>query len=302
MKKRLLATVALAATAALGLSACSSGGSGGGSGDGDKKDITIAVFNGWAEGEATSYLWQAILEDKGYNVKLEGADAGPVFTGLAQGDYDVTFDVWLPSTHADYWKTYGDKLEDLGSWYQNAPLTIAVNEDAPIDSLADLAANADKFGNKIIGIEPGAGLTKATAEKIIPQYGLDKMEFETSSTAAMLAALKKATSQGQNIVVTLWKPHWAYDAFPIKDLKDPKDAFGEPDHIDTVGRAGFTEDFPEVAKWFGNWEFPDEKLAELEKLMFQPDESGNTPDAGEYPKIVKDWIAKNKDWVDSLTS
>lgn len=302
MKKRLLASVAIAATALLGLSACASGGSGGsddsnGSDNGDKKDLTIAVFSGWAEGEAASYLWQAVLEDKGYNVKLESATAGPIFTGLAQGDYDVTFDVWLPSTHAKYWKQYGDKLEDLGSWYEDAPLTVAVNKDAPIDSLADLAANADKFGNKIIGIEPGAGLTAAMKDKIIPQYGLEGMEFQTSSTAAMLAALKKATSQGENIVVTLWRPHWAYDAFPIKDLKDPKNAFGEPDHINNVGREGFKSDYPQLTEWLGDWKFPDDKLAELENLMFNSD-----ADEGDYPKIVKDWMKKNQDWVDSLTS
>jgi glycine betaine/proline transport system substrate-binding protein len=301
MKKRLLTTIAAGAITALALAGCSSGGSGdsgnGGSDSGDKKDLKIAVFSGWAEGEATSYLWQQVLEDKGYDVDLESATAGPVFTGVSQGDYDVTFDVWLPSTHKKYWEKYGDKLEDIGSWYKNAPLTIAVNKDAPIDSLADLAANADKFDNKIVGIEPGAGETGVVKDSVIPTYGLDKMDFQTSSTAAMLAALKKATKDGTNIAVTLWKPHWAYNAFPIKDLKDPQGALGKPDHIDVVGRTGFKKDYPQLTKWFGNFSFPDEKLADLENKMFN---SG--ADESDYPEIVKKWMKSNSDFVDGLTS
>jgi glycine betaine/proline transport system substrate-binding protein len=299
MKKRLLATIAVGAATALALAGCSSSGSGGNDSNsgGDKKDVTIAVFSGWAEGEASSYLWQQVLEDKGYDVDLESATAGPVFTGVSQGDYDVTFDVWLPSTHKKYWEKYGDKLEDIGSWYKNAPLTIAVNKDAPIDSLADLAANADKFDNKLVGIEPGAGETGIVKDSVIPEYGLDKMEFQTSSTAAMLAALKKATKDGTNIAVTLWKPHWAYNAFPIKDLKDPKGALGKPDHIDVVGRDGFTKDYPELTKWFKNFTFPDEKLADLENKMFN---SG--ADESDYPDTVKKWMKSNQDFVDGLTS
>lgn len=301
MKNRLLTTIAMGAAALFALTACSAGepanaGSANGSDNGDRKNLKIAVFSGWAEGEAASYLWQQVLDDKGYDVTLESATAGPVFTGVSQGDYDVTFDVWLPNTHKSYWKKYGDKLDDLGAWYKNAPLTVAVNKDAPIDSLADLAKNADKFDNKIVGIEPGAGLTGVVKNSVIPAYGLGKMDFQTSSTAAMLAALKKATKEHKNIVVTLWKPHWAYNAFPIKDLKDPKGALGKPDHIDTVARLGFEHDYPQLTKWLKNFSFDDKLLADLENKMFN---SG--ADASDYPGIVKDWMANHKQFVDGLT-
>ncbi len=36
-----------------------------------------------------------------------------VYTGVTGGDFDVNFDMWLPTTHADYWEQYGDELEDL---------------------------------------------------------------------------------------------------------------------------------------------------------------------------------------------
>ena len=67
--------------------------------NGDKKDVTIAVFNGWDEGIAASELWKVILDEKGYDVKLQSADVAPVFSGLSTGDYDLTLDTWLPVTH-----------------------------------------------------------------------------------------------------------------------------------------------------------------------------------------------------------
>jgi glycine betaine/proline transport system substrate-binding protein len=298
MKKRFMTTIAVGAVALLGLTACAAEPETNETGStGDQKSLTVGVFNGWPEGEAASYLWKAVLEEKGYDVTLEYADAGPVFAGLSTGDYDVAFDGWLPLTHADYMEEYGNDLEDLGVWNSDAVLTMAVNEDAPIDSIAELAEHADEFGNRIVGIEPGAGLTKATAESTIPTYGLDGMEFVTSSTPAMLTELQAALDAGENIAVTLWRPHWAYDEFPIKDLADPEGTLGAAESIHSIARTGFAADFPELTGWIKNWTLDSELLYSLENAMYN---SG--ADASDYESIVADWISDNQDYVDSLTS
>ena len=315
MKKRLLAALAAGTIGIMALAGCSSNDDNGGSGDGgsgegpsydttengDRADLAVNVFNGWPEGIATSYLWQTILADKGYDVSLEYSDAGIGFAALDKGDYDLNMDVWLPGTHAEYWDKFGDDLEQLGTWYEDAPLTIAVNADAPIDSLAELADHADEFDNTLFGIEPGSGLNGVTQDSAIPTYGLEDMEYIPSSTPAMLAALKKGIEAGDNVVVTLWKPHWAYSAFPLKDLEDPEGAMGEPDGILSVGRAGFTEEYPQLAEWLKDFTFPDDKLASLDEVMFNPGE-GDAPDEADYPELVEQWIADNQEWVDSLTA
>lgn len=294
MRKRTTSIVAAAAVAAIALAGCSTGATA--SSDQSKGDITLAVFNGWDEGVATSELWKSVLETKGYNVTLEYSDVAPLFAGLSTGDYDFTTDVWLPGTHAAYVEKFGSDIEDLGAWNEESKLTIAVNADAPIDSLADLAANADAFGNQIVGIEPGAGLTAAVENKVIPDYGLEKMDFTTSSTTAMLTELKAATDNGENVLVTLWEPHWAYGAFPIKNLKDPKGALGGTESLHSFGRAGFTADFPEVAGWLGNFKMDLDKLYSLENLLFVEN------DTSDYAPLVEKWIADNQDYVDGLTS
>ena len=299
MNTRITALLATSAVAALALAGCASDSGNGGGGDtgGDAKGtINLAVFNGWDEGIATSELWKAVLEDQGYTVNLEYSDVAPLFAGLSTGDYDFTTDVWLPVTHASYIDEFGDDIVDVGTWTDEAKLTVAVNEDAPIDSLADLAANADAFGDQIVGIEPGAGLTKTMEDAVIPDYGLDGMDFTTSSTAAMLTELKAATDAGENIVVTLWQPHWAYGAFPIKNLDDPEGALGDAEGIHVYSRTGFADDFPEVAGWLGGFQMDLDKLYDLENLLFVDN------DTDDYGPLVEQWIADNQDYVDGLTA
>ncbi|MET0843073.1 MAG: ABC transporter permease/substrate binding protein [Mycetocola sp.] len=262
----------------------------------EKTDLTLAVFNGWDEGVATSWLWKTILEEKGYSVELEYADPAPVFEGLSSGDYDFTTDVWLPNTHAEYIDSYGDDIVELGAWNEDSKLTLAVNEDAPIDTIAELADNADLFDNRIVGIEPGAGLTAAMEEEVIPTYGLDDMEFLTSSTAAMLSELKSATDQDENIVVTLWEPHRAYAEYPLKNLEDTDGAFGDTESLYSYGSSEFTETSPKAAAWLENFTMDSETLMSLVEAMFIDYEGDD------YAPIVEKWISENQDYVDGLTA
>lgn len=300
MKKRHSATIPIAAvaTAAVGallLSGCSAD-AGASDEGGEAKDVSIAVVYGWDEGIAVSVLWEAILEEKGYDVTLEYLDIGPTFTGLATGSVDVFMDSWLPNTHAAYLDEYGEDINKLGVWNSEGRNAIAVNADAPIDSLEELAENAHLFDNRIVGTDPGAGLTKMTKDNAIPMYGLEDMEFVVSSAPAMLAELKAATDAGENIVVTLWQPHWAYDVFPVKNLEDPKGAMGEAEEMTSFSRLGFEDDSPQAAEWISEFEIDMPRLTSLETALLV-DYTGD-----DYAEPVADWIEDNREWVDSLTS
>lgn len=280
-----------AAAGALVLSGCSAGGDAEG-----ERAIRMPVVSGWAEGVAAAELWKAVLEEEGYDVELEYADIAAVYTGLANGDYDVYLDTWLPVTHASYMEQFGDDLVDLGVWNSEGVNTIAVNADAPIDSLAELADNADLFGNEIIGIEAGSGLSTMVQESVVPAYGLEDMELTLSSTPAMLAALQSATDAGENVVVTLWNPHWAYDAYPVKTLDDPEGALGGNESMHAMGATSFEEDFPEPFQWISDFEMDTETMNSLQSAMFFE------YDGDDYGPILEDWIAENREWVDALTS
>lgn len=259
--------------------------------DGDKK-ITLAAFNGWDESFAASHLLKYVLEDEGYSVDIQELDAGPGYTGLAQGDIDVAVDTWLPVTHENYLEQYGDDIEAQGCWYDNAKLTLAVNDDSPAQSIADLKDMGDDYGKRLVGIEPSAGLTDQ-AKKAIPVYGLDDWNFQISSTPAMLAELKKATNAGDDIAVTLWRPHWAYDAFPVRDLEDPEGAMGGTENIFNFSRTGFGEDHPYVTQLLHNLVINDEHLASLENVMFSDEHYGGK----NKDRAVAEWVGDNPDFI-----
>ncbi|MCP2337750.1 ABC transporter permease/substrate binding protein [Actinomadura rupiterrae] len=275
---------------ATGLGIAGSGGDGGKS-----KNITIGYIP-WDEDVAISNLWKYQLEKKGYKVRLEQVDAGPLYAGLANKNVDLFLDSWLPATHADYYNKYKDKLENLGPWYDNASMQLAVLKNDPANSVQDLANDPGRYKGRIVGIEPSAGEMKIVKNKVMPQYGLDgKFNLVQSSTPAMLAELTRASNSNTPIVVTLWKPHWAYSKFPIKPLADPKVAFGNAEKSYMLARKGFGGDSPEVAGWLKKFKMTDQQLFPLEDLVMNKYK-------GREQEGVKEWVKSNQGFVDKMTS
>lgn len=259
-------------------------------------EVTIGAFNGWDESFATAHLLKAVLAGEGYDVEVRNFEAAPAFAGTAQGDIDMITDVWMPLTHADYIKEYGEELVQLGCWYDNAKLTLAVNEDSPAQTIGDLKEMGQEYDNKLYGIEAGAGLTKQTREEAIPTYDLDNLDFVVSSTPAMLAEVDARTSAGENVAVTLWRPHWAYSAYPLRDLEDPEGAMGGTETILNAGRPGFAEDNPKAAQIARNLVLGDEELADLENLMMSDEHFGGD----DHDAAVAQWLEQNPGFVDRL--
>jgi len=296
--RRIVAGLAAAALG-LGLAACSAddgpaASTGATTGSGDATTVSIGIPSGWDEGIAVSYLWQSILESEGYQVTTSTADIGVVFTGLAGNDFDLTFDTWLPQTHASYLEKFGDQIADLGTWYDDAKLTIAVNEDSPAQTIADLKTMGAEYGDRLVGIEAGAGLTQAVQDKVVPTYGLEDLDYVISSTPAMLAELKSASASGANIAVTLWRPHWAYDEYPVRDLEDPEGTLGTAEEIHAYGTSDFASRYPTLARLVGAFTLDDDQLFSLENLMFNDDSYSDEKSA------VAAWLEANPDFVTDL--
>jgi glycine betaine/proline transport system substrate-binding protein len=260
---------ALSIAAFVVLAACGDddNGDANGGGNGAGGNINITYIPGWPDAVSTSNLWKVLLEEKGYTVQLTALDVAPAFAGIAGGDVDVYLSSWLPHTHGVYTEEFGSDVELISSWYSPAGLFLTVPSYVPVDSLADLADNAALFDNTIVGIEAGAGMMGILANDVMPAYGLEGWNLLESSTPAMLAELERAIAAQENVVVTLWSPGWWYGEFDLKNLADPEGAWGDPDQLTIVARAGFAADFPEVAQWWSNWSMTDEQYAPLEALI-----------------------------------
>ncbi|WP_051071067.1 glycine betaine ABC transporter substrate-binding protein [Paracoccus sp. N5] len=134
------------------------------------------------------------MEDKGYTVELtEFSEWGIAYAALAKGT-------------CRSWSARPMRGAGLLEPQQEHGLYrgIAVPKYVPIVSIEQLSDNADKFGGKIIGIEPGAGLMREAADAV-DAYGM-KLQLVEGSPAAMTATLKSAVDRQDWIAVTLWEP------------------------------------------------------------------------------------------------
>ncbi|MGO1560514.1 Glycine betaine ABC transport system, permease/glycine betaine-binding protein OpuABC [Actinomycetales bacterium JB111] len=252
--------------------------------------VTIGVLDGWAEGEAVTELWAGVLDEAGYDVDIQRvADPTALYFALENGDVDLFLDAWVPNQQDMI--DYAPTAVDLGAWLDEAPLTIAVNEDAPVTSIPELAEHGEEFGNEIIGIEPGSGLNRAVRDDVLPAYGLDDIELIDASTPEMLDRLEEAIDAGENIAVALWQPNAVYADLPLRDLEDPDGAFGETDSIHVFSSEDFQEYNPEVTNALEDFTM---SLEQIDSLLSSI-EDARDPAAG-----VEAWSEENADYVDGL--
>lgn len=256
-----------------------------------KGKVKIAYVE-WDCAAASTNVVKAVLQERmGYEVEIIPVAAAAMWQALGTGDADAMVTAWLPVTHAAYLDKVKGKVENLGPIVGGAKLGWAVPSYVTIDSIAQLNDNADKFNGKIIGIDPGAGLM-ALSEKVMEEYGLDKMELIEGSGATMTATLANAIRDKEWIVVTAWSPHWMFGKWDLKYLDDPKNVLGEEEHIDTVVRKDLKADMPEVYAFLDKFAWKDTK--QLQMVMAWNQEKGSD----RYENAVR-FIKENKEQVDS---
>lgn len=252
-----------------------------------KKIIRIGIAN-YADSIAMTNILKVVLEEElGYTVETKSADLAVIFSSIAQQDFDLYADTWLPVTHKTYVDKFKDQLEIISPTFKDARIGLVVPKYVTIDSISELNAHKEKFELGIVGIDTGAGIMKKT-EEAIQAYNLD-MGLKASSGPVMTAILKRAIDKNEWVVVTGWKPHWKFARWELKFLEDPKKSYGEVETVYAVGHAGFRQDFPDVTTLLENFILTDQQLGEVMGLMAESE-------ADPY-EVTKQWVHANGDTV-----
>ena len=255
-----------------------------------EKPLIIGT-NNWAENVAVANLWKLVLDGQGYDVELSDVGKSALFAGLANGDFDLSLELWLPYTDKAFLEPYKDTLEVHDAWYDRTGLGLVVPSYVDIDSIPELAKRADEFEYQgsptILGIDPGSAIAGMT-DDAIETYDLPLNQVN-SSEPAMMSALDRAYKSEEPIVVTLWNPHWAFADYDLKYLKDPEKVYGDGDTIYWFSREGFSGDDPWLTAVLDAWHMSDESLGELMSEI----ESQDDPVAG-----ARTWLEENRDQVD----
>jgi glycine betaine/proline transport system substrate-binding protein len=152
----------------------------------------------------------------------------------------------------------------------------------------------EKVDYEIIGIDPGAGLMKASA-KVVEEYGLEDWTLVEGSSAAMTAALKKAYEKEEPIIVTGWTPHWKFASFDLKYLEDPKGVFGKDENIHSIARNGLKNDLPGAYQVLDQFTWtPDDMNVVMNSIV-----NGEDPEAA-AAKWVEENADKVSEWIDGV--
>ncbi|MEI9430147.1 glycine betaine ABC transporter substrate-binding protein [Mesorhizobium sp. Cs1299R1N3] len=249
----------------------------------EEKTITVGTMS-WEDLTPITGITKKVLEDAGYTVKVVPfSEWGIAYAALTKGDIQILASQ-TDYVAQDYWDKNKKKLEKISPVSHGLFQAIAVPKYVTIDSTDQLNDNADKFGGKIVGIEPGSGLMRDTANAV-KAYDL-KLQLVEGSTAAMTAALKSAVDRKEWIAVTIWEPSWMMQKYDVKFLKDPKGVFPPPQSYYWIGKKGFSAENPHAREVIASVYVP---LADITAINGAVNE-GKTMD-----EAIKAWTDSHAD-------
>ncbi|PBB42005.1 glycine/betaine ABC transporter [Mesorhizobium sp. WSM3866] len=249
----------------------------------EEKTITVGTMS-WEDLTPITGITTKVLEDAGYTVKVvDFSEWGIAYAALTKGDIQLLASQ-TDYVAQDYWDKNKKRLEKISPVSHGLYQAIAVPNYVTIDSPEQLNDNADKFGGKIVGIEPGSGLMRDAANAV-KEYGL-KLQLVEGSTAAMTAALKSAVDRKEWIAVTIWEPSWMMQKYPVKFLKDPKGIFPPPQSYYWIAKKGFSADHPHAREVIASVYVP---LADITAI------NGAVSDGKKMDEAVKAWTDAHAD-------
>jgi glycine betaine/proline transport system substrate-binding protein len=261
---------------------------------------------GWTDITATTAIASTLLEGMGYKTKTQLLSVPVTYKSLENNDIDVFLGNWMPTMEADI-KAYREKgtVETIHKNLEGAKYTLAVPKyvyDAGVKSFADIAKHADKFDNKIYGIEPGNDGNRLIQSMIDQDaFGLKGFKVVESSEAGMLSQVKRKTRRDKWIVFLGWEPHPMNANFELKYLEGGDDFFG-PNlggaSVYTNVRKGYTSECKNVGQLLSNLTF---KLEMENQVMSAILDEGQKPNTA-----AKDWLSNNQTalsgWLEGVTT
>ncbi|WP_210362133.1 glycine betaine ABC transporter substrate-binding protein [Borreliella garinii] len=252
------------------------------------KSVKIGYVNWGGETAATNVL-KVVFEKMGYNAEIFSVTTSVMYQYLATRKVDGTVSSWVPTADKFYYEKLKTKFVDLGANYEGTIQGFVVPSYVPISSISELKGKGDKFKNKMIGIDAGAG-TQIVTEQALDYYGLSKeYELIPSSESVMLASLDSAIKRNEWVLVPLWKPHWAFSRYDIKLLDDPDLIMGGIESVHTLVRLGLENDDLDAYYVFDHFYWNDDLILPLMDR--------NDKEPGKEYRNAVEFVEKNKEIV-----
>jgi glycine betaine/proline transport system substrate-binding protein len=258
---------------------------------------------GWTDITATTSVASTLLKGLGYEPQVELLSVPVTYQSLKNKDIDVFLGNWMPTMAADLEPFIADKsVESISTNLpEGAKYTLAVPQyvyDAGVKDFADISKHADKFDNKIYGIEPGNDGNRLIQDMIDKDaFGLKGFEVVESSEQGMLAQVAKSVPKEEWVVFLGWAPHPMNANFDIEYLSGGDDYFGPnfgAAEVFTNVRAGYVQECPNAGKLVQNLKFTVEMENEIMSAILDKGMSGDDAAAAwlkANPGALDAWLA-----------
>ncbi len=261
---------------------------------------------GWTDINATNAVASVLLGALGYEADVATLSVPVGYEAMKTGDVDVFLGNWMPAQQA-----FRAELEEAGTAevltrnLTGAKFTLAVPSyvaEQGVSDFSDLAGNAERFDEKIYGIESGAAGNQGIRDMIEQgDFGLGDWEIVESGEQAMLAQVGRAARGEDWIVFLAWAPHPMNTENDLTYLSGG-DAYFGPDfggaEVYTLARAGWPEQCPNAARLFSNLQFTVEMENEMMGLILN---DGMDPE-----EAARSWLQENpaavEPWLEGVTT
>ena len=234
----------------------------------ENQELNLGVATGWDENQVVANVTKILLEEElGYGeVRLTELELGPVFQGVGSGDLDAFQDMWLPNHETQLSEVENDVVQ-LSPWYEGVTeFGIGVPKYMTnVNTIPDLN-NTDL--TQILGIEPGAEISKQIPDSVIPTYDLNQ-EYVESSTAGMLSEVERLSGDREEFAFVPWRPHWMNQKYDFKFLEDPEDALGKLNDgatISSIVNEDLPDEDPVAYAFMENLRLTEDQVNEIENI------------------------------------
>lgn len=259
---------------------------------------------GWTDIQVITGIASTLFDALGYQSEVKTLSVPVTYASMKNKDIDVFLGNWMPSMTADVKPYFDDKsVEQLQpANLEGAGYGIVVPQyvaDAGVKSIADLAANKDKFGGKFYGIESGNDGNRIIQTIIADaKNNLAGWELVESSEAGMLTEAEKAIKNNEWILFLGWTPHPVMGEMKIAYLDGVVDYGFGPATVYTNVRAGYLAECPNAGKLVSNLRFD----LKMEGEMMAP----VLKDGKDPKEVAQEWIKANPDsinaWLEGVTT
>ncbi|WP_116473833.1 glycine betaine ABC transporter substrate-binding protein [Zobellella maritima] len=253
-------------------------------GCGKEEQKHIHLLSGdWDLALASSHMAKAALEQAGYSVSMELANPGQIWSRLAAGEADASLSLWMPQSSAAYVERFFDRLHDLGPNYPALKLGMAVPEDAPVDSLEQLAGSGYGAG-LIVGIDASHGIMRM-AEQALALYGLNDYRLQPGSVEAYRQQGVAAMAPGQEGLFIAWQPDRLLSNGKLRLLADSKAAFAIGERPHTLVRRGLEDSAPRAMEILAGLDWQPQDMV----WMFEQVAGGK-----DFAQAAERWLPRTK--------